>query len=136
MDVSIRSKSPQKQEASYRTGERKKTDVSVEEMKKDWSKIKENLKYDRSYSPSNKNSQKIPERQDIALKMIAQLFLDASTRYFPGLSMLLKRGISKEEIERIRSKSSEFKINLSTVDRKSPVKPQPKTDRKLTWKET
>jgi len=38
--------------------------------------------------------------------MIAQLFLDASTRYFPGLSMLLRRGISKEDIENIRSKSS------------------------------
>ena len=105
-------------------------------MKKDWSKIKENLKYDPSLSPSNMNKKKIPERQDIALKMLAQLFLDASTRYFPGLSMLLKRGISKEEIDKIRSKSSEFKINISTVDRKSPAKPQPKTDRKLNWKDT
>ncbi len=61
--------------------------------------------------------------------MLAQLFLDASTRYFPGLSMLLKRGNSKEEIEKIQSKSSEFKINISMVDRKSPAKPQLKTDR-------
>lgn len=103
-------------------------------MQKDWSKIKENLKYDRSYSPSNTDKKNIPERQDIAMKMLAQLFLDASTRYFPGLSMLLKRGISKEDIEKFRSKSSEFKINISTVDRKSPAKPQQKTDRKLNWK--
>jgi hypothetical protein len=85
-------------------------------------------------SPSYTKNKKIPERQDIALKMLAQLFLDASTRYFPGLSMLLKRGISKEEIEKIRSKSSDFNVNISTVDRKSPTKPQLKTDRKLNWK--
>lgn len=59
--------------------------------------------------------------------MIAQLFLDASTRYSPGLSMLLRRGISKEEIDQIRSKSLEFNINIFGTDRKSPSKNQPKT---------
>jgi hypothetical protein len=64
-------------------------------MKKDWSKIKSNLKYDRSISPSNSNIKKVPERQDVAMKMLAQIFLNASTRFFPGMSMLLKRGISQ-----------------------------------------
>jgi hypothetical protein len=70
------------------------------------------LKYDKSLSPSKSPSKKVPERQDIAMKMLAQVFLNASTRYSPGLSFLLKRGISKEEIDAIRSKSQEFKINI------------------------
>ncbi len=66
--------------------------------------------------------------------MLAQVFLDASTRYFPGLSMLLKRGVTNEQIEEMRSKSSEWRINVVGV-RGRAVEKQAKTERRLNWKD-